>query len=443
VSRGWLRAAPTLSSSVSGPRPAHRRRGTAPTYAPASNHAIALNDPQASRRLGFIVVTLAALVVFGSCFARLGRIWGAPWFADYSAHLYWARELGTRFRPNLPHFLYHLSVVGAYNLVPGLSFQAAGYVLIPTLASVGLACLAFHVVTRSLGHLPRRRSVVAAAAVALALCLVGPFSLWSWPNLYFGYLAPTVFHNPTYTVMQPLALLLAWLVLQTLRDNRNDGRRSAGLAATTILSALAKPSYLLALIPALLVQQSWRAISGRERAAPALILWVVLPAVLVLAAQFLFTFGGGDSRIVVAPLAAMHALSGQLLAKLVSSVLFPLVVLLLYGRAALEDENLRFAWIVSMFGMGCVYFLAETGSRAGHGNFLWTGYVCNSILIILSAGFLLRQRSARAALLCEPGRIDWRWAAAAAVFCLHFASGLAYYVGALSADTFPSFHRLW
>jgi hypothetical protein len=310
--------------------------------------------------------------------------------------------------------------------------------VVPVAANVVLVLLVLGVVTAALGADPERRPVAVAVALAVLLSLLGPVNLLTWRHPYVGYLVPTIFHNPTYTVMQPLALLLFLLVVRAPPEERSAALRHAtALAVATVLCSLAKPSYILALLPVAALDSLRRAARGERRDALVEAVALVLPAVAVLGWQFRFEYASGStSHLVLAPLAVMGHFTNYLFPKLVLSILFPLGLLLLYRREALADRGLCIAWGAFACGAGATYLLAETGPRFSHGNFVWSGDVCAFILLVASAAFLLRRKDARAALLGAPGRVRRRWLAAACLLALHALSGLYYYAHVLSAGSF-------
>ena len=115
---------------------------------------------------------------------------------------------------------------------------------------------------------------------------------------YFGAITGTIYHNTTYIMLQPLALIAFFLFLSLAEHHGQLQWRS--WAALTVLLTVAtaiKPSYLFAFAPALLVALVVDLIRTRGKALPWEV-WLgctVLPGILlcIIQAKVLFT-GGTD-----------------------------------------------------------------------------------------------------------------------------------------------------
>jgi hypothetical protein len=122
-----------------------------------------------------------------------------------------------------------------------------------------------------------------------------------------------------------------------------EARPAPLLAALTILSALAKPSHLIALVPAAAVLSIVLAWSGRPPAWRSLLLGLAIPAAIALGLQFALRFGGASVSVEWAPLRAMAYRDANLGARLVLSALFPLVAMAAFPRALARDRGLALA----------------------------------------------------------------------------------------------------
>jgi hypothetical protein len=342
-------------------------------------------------------------------------------FQDFRFHNQAAAELVAGAPLALPHPLYHV-LAGGLAAALGLAVPWAGMV-VAVAAQTGLALVAFFDLRAASGG----RATLSAAA-ALGLTLAAPLN-WFTPasrEFYFGYLFPNALHNPTIVLLRPLALalFLACAVLLTPSAPPTSARM-VGLGLLTVLCALAKPSYLICLLPALAA--AWL-LDGypRDRRWHALALGVVLPGSLLVAAQAWFTLTTDrmdPTTIVIAPLKVvfMHTRDDVSLvaAKLVLSLVFPLVAALAFLRAAARDQALRLAWLALGTGALYAYGLSETGDRMIHGNFLWSGQAAVAVLFAASLRFVFtRAREAAGA--------DARLWVCGAAFLLHVASGVAY-----------------
>jgi hypothetical protein len=225
--------------------------------------------------------------------------------------------------------------------------------------------------------LPRRGARFAAASgLALALLVATPVTFPSWAarSLYHGYLGLAVYHNPTMLLLAPLAIALWWTAARAL-----DGTRvpAVALALLTVASALAKPSHLIALLPAAALLALLFLRSARPPAWRTLVAALALPAVVVLVAQFAFHFGGGGA-LAWAPLQAMSYRDASLLGRFLLSVLFPLVALLAFPRLAL-GRPLLLALLTFALGAAYAYLLVEADFVSAR-NFSWSA---QSALLVL------------------------------------------------------------
>ncbi len=134
-------------------------------------------------------------------------------------------------------------------------------------ASYGLqgAVLAWAVTT--LVARPRHAGqAVAVVLLAFLLVIVAPVTILTWREraLYFGYLNMESYASPTQALLKPLALLMFVFTARGLVDG---GRLRDGLVlgSTTVLSALAKPTLHICLVPATIIMMAWGWLRGRRR----------------------------------------------------------------------------------------------------------------------------------------------------------------------------------
>ena len=375
--------------------------------------------PSSSARARFAAAALAVFAAAFFAWAMTVRFTAPEPFQDYRFHNELAADLARGAPLEVPHPLYHLLVAAL--AASGLSLAWAG-MTVAVAAQVALALILYEALRRAGGEGVVQPALVAAAVIVAApLNAITPASR----EFYFGYLFPNAVHNPTIVLLRPLALGL-FLATASLvaRAEPAPARRLAAVAALTVACALAKPSYVICLLPALglawLLEGSplgprWISIG----------LAVVLPGTLLAAAQAWFTLSTDrmePATLVFAPLKVvfLHTKRNVPLValKLLLSIAFPLAAALAFRREAWRDRALRLAWLAFAAGVFYACFLAETGPRMIHGNFLWSGQVAVAVLFAASGRFLLARARAgapRAPLI-----------ACGIVLALHAASGLAY-----------------
>lgn len=365
---------------------------------------------------------------------------------DYALHAGWAQELAETGRIDLPHPLFHVLTVvvrallpqGLADLVrPGLAAAWAersyllAAVLVGTASYVGLALLLHR---RILGERDGSQTIArawGAAGWTLALMLVGPITVFTWRErqLYLGYIAPNVFHNPTMALLKPLALAWFWIVA---RPGREDGLRWVAAGLLACAATLAKPSFTVAFLPALtlwLVLARWLPQAVDRGAAIA----SLLGGGATLAFQA-WAIRGHPALLEVAPLEVMGFYSApwQMPAFFLLSIAFPLCLAITRWRALRRDGPLMLAWLVFAIGAAYGYLLAEAEPNRGDGNWLWSGQVALFILLAQTVLFLRSRNNGDTA----PTKAGRR--ACALVFALHLACGLAWY----TAEVLHS-HEWW
>lgn len=356
---------------------------------------------------------------------------------DYPIHITWAviwDETGVVPNP-LPHFLYQVSIIAASRVMPANSYNlAAAFIGIVSYSSLGL--LIFGLVHPLINSRVAWKRTLTSLMIALALMLLGPINLLTWNNhnLSLGYLPAHSYHNPTIVLLKPFALGLFLFAIRVFNPC-NVGRMALiGCAAVAFLGTIAKPNYMIAIIPALMALVLLALVRRQKVNWPLLVIGIAVPAVEVLVWQLNYVKGSELSGFALAPFAVMSAYSpDNLLLKFICSILFPLLVVVFYWRAALNDVSLKIAWLTFASGAFYTYFLAENRSYTD-GNFTWSGQITVFILFVAATLFLIRHN--RESFTVRP--LSWRLVICVLAFLLHLASGIALYLPHLHSDW-----RLW
>jgi hypothetical protein len=327
-----------------------------------------------------------------------------------------------------PHFLYH-RVVAVFALVPHLDFANAA--LAATLGFyILLSLVLYHLVRGVLTCSAAPSASLAAVLITLALMLVSHITLFTWDqrDLYLGYIGINVYHNPTMVALKPFTLLL-FLYASAVFCPRSSHTATELTAAVclTLASTLAKPSYTICLLPALFAFSAYRLLRRDYVDRRLLLGGIVVPALVTLAWQYEVTYVSQPSSIVFAPLAVMRMYSSSLLPKFLLSVLFPLLVAVLFWRRAIASAALSLAWLTFMFGAGYTYLLAEAGPRMAHGNFGWSAEISLFILFVVSALFVLREGLLTFPVTRTSWKLNAKLALCALGFGLHLVSGVLWY----------------
>lgn len=393
---------------------------------------------------------------------------------DYKTHLQVANIMVAGGTPTYyPHFVFQMIVLAIKTINPetiihlslftihGATSQLFGScdlypdptgLEFPMVVSMVLLHIILGVVVyRFLRHAFSRHPALPApsilALITLLLLLVAPVTLFQWisndPFRYVSYIGINVYHNPTITVLKPLALLLFWFSLHSFAERDTPLSAPTGMlliattALLTILSTIAKPSYIICLGPGLVLLAAYRIVRKQPVNLRALAYGVLLPAFVVLLWQYRLTYAATtdlpETKIVFAPFEVMLRFASMpvLLAKFLLSILFPLCVLALFFRDAIKCVSLNLAWLVFGVGAAYGYLLAETGIRKATGNFLWGTQTSLFILFVVSVAFLVTRAGGMSPFL-RAAWSDWRRLACLLAFGLHVASGILYYVAIIT-----------
>ncbi len=335
-------------------------------------------------------LTLALLVLFQPV------VWNVTLLSvDYGAHSHFIQTVIDgqpllEFVRQVPHFMYH-ALVWSVSRLTGTVVEASRLV---ALACYTLYGLALYAALRQLAGKPTTyRRVTWYVCTTIALSVANPFS-WILPNnhLYLGSIAINVYHNPTMVALKPLAIVLFMLAVSrlTLPQSGLRWRWIIGAAAVTLMCIMAKPSYVIPFLPALLLLGAYRYISKQPLDGLGLLIGLVAPAVALLGLQSLIF---DTSGVVFAPLGFLRLLGVAdrwLPLRLLISLLFPLYVVIAYWSNARREVALQLAWLAFGFGAAAFYLLGESG-RMSHGNWTWSGQITALLLFVASGAFLLRQ----------------------------------------------------
>jgi len=348
---------------------------------------------------------------------------------DYVRHieyaLLWEQE-GFWGKP-LPHFLYQSLVIFFRSLFPGNSLGLAA-AIVNVFSSIGLGITLYVWIYRTWGgHTPRQR-MLAATSLTVVLMLVAPVNLltWNMQNLYLGYIGINSYHNPTVILLKPLALWLFLFAVRVFQNNRAGLPLVLLCAGVAAFATITKPNYAICILPALAVYTLYSLHRRQPIDWRLLFVGIVIPITEVIIWQYFFYRYQGIGGFSIAPFQVMNLYAqGQILPKLVLSILFPVCVLALYFKQVVQSLLLRLSWLAFAFGAFYMYFFIETRAWQD-GNFTWGGEVTLFLLFVSSVIFLIKQFLASR---------TWTHQTTICVtaLILHFISGIAFYIPNLSS----------
>lgn len=330
--------------------------------------------------------------------------------SDYSAHLqFWqyTRSTGNLIAPHALFPVLAYAIADVTKLPP-----VSGGLIVGVLANI-VTPIAIYLFLRF--TLPNsRRLLLLYAVLSLSLAIMYPITAFTWPNTYFGYFLPSVWHNPTYTIAKPFALPLILMVMAALAPiSTSINGIGVGLLIIALLAIVAKPNYTLALLPAVVIMAALRWLKRSTVQWRRLWLGFIIPSLGALALQLLLVYGVGTdgSGVSLQPFAYMRYRLGEnplpLVIALVSSIAFPCLVYLGYSRQAHRDSLLMLAWLTTIVAILQYYLFVETGTRFSDGNWVWGVNAAIFVLNVISARFFIDQLFQRNQQGFGWRRFDW------------------------------------
>ncbi len=415
-----------------------RRAGRATRSAVSSTvHAASELASRPGGRLAAVAIAVSALMV--PVFRRLVEDPGARVFGinDYSVHLGLARDI-TFWPPfpAVPHPVFHVMV---RLLDPVLGTTWSPVVLMSVSVGVGAAALAWWSGLADGDH--RRLGALGGTVCGVLFVVIESPKLLLIAAGLVERASPAqplhIWGNPTDTFVLPLLFVLVPAVVWTgVRRTGVGTRRTLALAALTVAATATKPSYSLALIPAIPL---WLWVTDRWTAARAkdLGLGVLLPASLVIGVQTVLQVSGAlpgaTNGFTIDPLALVDVFgwtTGGWTYWLL--VVLPLLAVALGGRRFVTERTSSLILLSVAVSAIPVLLLREEGARGYDANLAKTGYFAWVLLVAWSLRFLLLELRDRTASDRAGGHLRLHLSTAAIVVVLGacLVSGLAAYADA-------------
>jgi hypothetical protein len=202
---------------------------------------------------------------------------------------------------------------------------------------------------------------------------------------------------------------------QFLRGDRASWASVPLLAVLCILSAIAKPSFLIAFLPAAALFAAHDLLKTRWRQALMCLVAIGIPSALTLLWQTRLSAEVSQPVDIDFKPFVVFTL-GETLYKLPASLAFPIVVAVGAWRSRAWDVGLRFIWTLTAVALFVTLCIVEGGHRMMHGNFAWTGQTGVFLVYVESLLFLMTQPLQR-------GWVRAAWI----LFAVHVACGVYWF----------------
>lgn len=388
-------------------RPSDRRRApsigaTSPAKRNAFTTVISAPDDRPQRHVppfatADILPAAAAAIVGGAAYFPIVKgLLSGP--SDYTAHAWFAQQFLEKGVLYSPACLLHLLVAALLRLRITPSFQSAT-LMIAVGSYAALGAVVYFCARRTCESELKWTGRGLPVIIAITLPFVQPAVPWG--SFYtIGYIWAEPYYSPTYALLKPLALMGAAFAVYFLSRSRKTNWGLISLcAAAGAAGTLAKPSFAICAVPAILVCSAYKYFRKEPFSQSGVLCGILIPMLAVLIWQHHRTYAGaGDSRdysdsIVFAPLAVMRIHTSGLAIKYLLSIMFPLSVLALYGKRAWADEGLKFSLLAFILGTTYTYALGEKLHLAA-GNFLWSAYMTLFLVYFFTVVFLVKQVAA-------------------------------------------------
>jgi hypothetical protein len=379
------------------------------------------------------ILVVLVILCFYPVILKIGYSAGS----DFYDHAREAQRIVETKKIDTSYFLYQMYIIAAHQISPSSDYDILG--IIVTLLFYILTGLTLYLLIRwtlreTMIDKPYMRGII-STVLSLSLMLITPITLLTLAekNLYYGYLGINTYHNPTIIILCPLALMLFMLTINLFESLQHRNKRYAlylMIAAITILSTLAKPNYIICLLPASIIVCTIRLFQKRQFDWIGIAIGIIFPALVLLGWQYLATYTSNhilkdESGISIMPfqLYLIRDDMSSIIYKFILAILFPLIVYILYFQHARKDFALNFAWLCFIIGATYTYILVEQGARYKHNNFGWSGQITLFILFVTSTIFWLRQLFDKTV----THRYNAVTGILSMVFGLHLISGIIWY----------------
>jgi hypothetical protein len=389
-----------------------------------------------------ILFILFSVLFFGAVTYKIILVPNGP-VHEYDDHILFAVKMIQEDRITLPHFLFQLlTIIHHYllNFFDLPSYQITGRnktitydwgfaaLIVMIEVYVGIELLLFyHLKSRFQNNIKHFENLAYFIAFGVSICT--PIFLLAPVDglFYLGYITPaTIYIIPTQVLLKLPSLALFLLSPLYFTKHKDSPKTLLSISFLVILSGLAKPNWLLIMIPALGIISIITFIKRNYINWPALNI-TLISSITVLGWQYYFKFMDAsapiyESKIVITnPFEVWSHYSDFLLIKIILSILFPLYVTIFFWKVIKDDFLFSYGWLLFLIGLIYTGFFGESGAYKFAGNFVWCGQIACFMLFVSAAAIFFSK------CILNYNKDKKKIIIGSALFCAHVICGLIYY----------------
>ncbi len=252
-------------------------------------------------------------------------------------------------------------------------------------------------------------------------------------DTFFESMGPNPWHNGTYFAARPFVIISFFLfcdLVDKYEKEKVDIVEYILFSVSFVLMTLAKPSYSLVLGATAVVVLLYRFIKSRFRTFFKT-LWISLtfvPTVIVLIVQYIIlnTHGAesGAGTLTIAFGKVWSHYSDNIPLSIIKSGLFPLVVLIVYGKKAFKNSYMRISYVSYIIGILSYLSFTEAGWRELDANFAW-GYMYSLMISYMTSLIFVVNETHQCSQTEE--REKWKPIPVWVAYLINLVSGIMYF----------------
>lgn len=397
-----------------------------------------------SFKLKLLCFVALSTLFFGILLYRLILVQNCP-PQEFDSHILLAVDMEKNGVIVVPHFLFHMLTITFHwfiNLFFSYETSFTRYgktIYFDWGVSAFLVTLMFYVILELVLFLFFKKILYRFGSKAEFISFVISFSLTIiYPIFalkyvdgmcYHGYITPsTIYVIPTQSLLKVPSLALFLLTAELFNNNgKIESKKIFFIFLLSILSGLAKPNFILIMIPALLIVCSICVYKKINFNAFGVIVGLISCA-LVLSWQYLFKFINLNNNIynssiaLTTPFEVVSHYSDFIFLKIILSIAFPLYVTIAFFKDTKKDFLLMYGWTLFLVGIIFASFFSETGVAKFAYNFGWCAQIgCFMLFVSATAMFF-----SKSIFFYSNSQMKLRFAYI--LFSSHVFFGLVYYV---------------